>query len=84
LGFLDKVKETTKQVGDKAQQLAESGQEKLDDYKTEKRIADLEGQIGRLVFAQRTGADTADADTEIDRLVAEITAARAALENPDA
>jgi hypothetical protein len=82
LGFLDKVKETTKQVGERAQQLAESGQEKFDEYKVEKRITDLESRLGRTVYAQRTGTAGADADAEVERLVAEITAARAELHEP--
>ena len=72
MGFLDKVKETTKQVGDKAQQLADTGQEKFEDYKGDKRIGELQQQIGALVYGQRTSGAPIDADAQINRLIDEI------------
>jgi hypothetical protein len=78
VGFLDKVKETSKQVGEKAQQLAETGQDKFDEYKTDKQISALKEQIGDLVYLDHTGDAPADADAQIARLVGEISAAEAA------
>lgn len=78
MGFLDKVKETSKQMGEKAQQLAETGQDKFDGYKTDKQISTLKEQIGDIVYRGHTGEAPADADAEITRIVGEIRAAEAA------
>jgi hypothetical protein len=78
MGFLDKVKETSKQMGEKAQQLAEVGQEKFDDFKTDKQITAIKEQIGALVYRVHTGGAPADADAQIAALVGEISAAEAA------
>lgn len=77
MGFLDKVKETSKQVGEKAQQLAEAGQDKYDDIKTDKQISTLKEQIGDLVYRGHTGDAPTDADAQITALVGEIRAAEA-------
>ncbi|MGZ8734566.1 MAG: hypothetical protein ACXW1M_05220 [Acidimicrobiia bacterium] len=55
MGFLDKVKETSKQMGEKAQQLAEAGQDKFDDFKTDKQISASEA-------AKAAASDPAAAD----------------------
>ncbi len=78
MGFLDKVKETSKQMGEKAQQLAEAGQDKFDDFKTDKQISAIKEQIGDLVYRVQTGGAPADADAQITALVGEISAAEAA------
>ena len=78
MGFLDKVKETSKQVGEKAQQLAEQGQEKFDDYKSDKQISAIKEQIGDIVYLVQTGSGPADADARIAALVGEISASEAA------
>jgi hypothetical protein len=84
VGFLDKVKETSKQVGEKAQQLAEAGQDKFDDLKTDKQISTLKEQIGDIVYRGHTGDAPDDADAEITRIVAEIRAAEASRPQPGA
>jgi hypothetical protein len=81
MGLMDKVKEGAKQAKDKAQQGVKAGQEKLEDSKLRKKINEWKEEIGGLVYAQRTGAGTPDADAEIDRLVGEITAAEHEIEN---
>ncbi len=73
MGFLDKVKETSKQMGEKAQQLAETGQDKFDDYKTDKQISALKEEIGDLVYRSHRGTAPADADAQITRIVGEIS-----------
>lgn len=75
MGFLDKVKDTAKQVGDKAQELGDKGKEKLEDHKLHKQIEEHQTEIGGLVYAQRTGSGTPESDARIDELVAAITAA---------
>ncbi|MBM3660133.1 MAG: hypothetical protein FJW95_11630 [Actinobacteria bacterium] len=74
---MDKMKETATKAGDAAKGAAKAGQDKLEEQKLKKKIADLQEELGGVVYAQRTGAanPTADAsfDASIDRLVAEIT-----------
>lgn len=84
MGFLDKVKDTAKQVGDKAQQGVKAGQEKLDDAKTKKKIESLKEELGGVVYQQRTGAASGDPEAEITRLVGEIKAAQDTLDADDA
>jgi hypothetical protein len=78
VGFLDKVKETSKQVGEKAQQLAEAGQDKFDDLKTDKQISALKEEIGDLVYRDRTGDAPEGAEARITSIVGEIRAAEEA------
>jgi len=77
MGFMDKMKETAAKAGDAAKGAAKAGQDKLEEQKIKKKIADLQEELGGVVYAQRTGAPNpaADAsfDASIDRLVAEIT-----------
>lgn len=75
MGFLDKVKDTTKQLGEKAQQGVKAGQDKIEETKAKRHISDLKEQLGGIVFAQRTGNPPENADAEIARLVDEISAA---------
>jgi hypothetical protein len=75
MGFLDKVKDTAKTVGDKAKQGVEVGQEKLEDAKLKKKISTSKEEIGGLVYQQRTGTGGPATDAEIDRLVGEIKSA---------
>ena len=77
MGFLDKDKDTSKQMGEKAQHLAESGQDKFDDFQTDKQISALKEEIGDLVYRARAGNAPTDADARITRIVAEIRAAEA-------
>jgi type VI protein secretion system component VasF len=79
MGLLDKAKEAAKTVGEKAQEGIKAGQEKIDETKTKRHIADLKEELGGIVYAQRTGATPADAESEIARIVAEITEAEAQL-----
>jgi hypothetical protein len=80
MGLLDKAKDAAKTVSDKAQEGIKAGQEKLDETKTKKKISHLKEDLGGIVFQQRTGEAPANADAEIDRIVAEITAAVASLD----
>ena len=79
MGLLDKAKDAAKVVGDKAQEGLKAGQEKVDAVKTKKHIDDLKEQIGGIVYLQRTGAPSASADADIDRMVGEIKDAEAHL-----
>jgi hypothetical protein len=79
VGLLDKAKDAAKTVGDKAQEGIKAGQEKLDESKTKRKIEDLKEELGGIVYGQRTGAATPDAETEITRIVGEISELEAAL-----
>jgi len=79
MGLLDKAKDAAKTVGEKAKEGVAAGQEKIGDMKAKKRVGDLKEELGGIVFAQRTGAAAADAETEITRLVGEIQKAEAEL-----
>ena len=83
MGLLDKVKDTAKQVGEKAQHGVKAGQDKLEDVKTKKKIESLKEELGDVVYKQHSGATDAPADVEaeITRLVNEISAAVAALDD---
>lgn len=80
MGLLDKVKESAKTVGEKAQQGVKAGQEKIEDARLKKKIENLKEEIGGIVYQQRTGASVPNADADIDRLVGEIKAAESELE----
>ena len=73
MGFLDKVKDTAKDLGEKAQQGVEAGKEKYEETKLKKKAGELKEQIGALVYDQKTGNGAADADAQIDALVAQLT-----------
>lgn len=76
--LFDKVKEQAAQAAQKAQEAAQKGQAKLDEAQAKRKEDALLRDLGSLVYAERTGAAGTDDAAEIDRLVAEITAQRAA------
>lgn len=79
MGLLDKAKDAAKTVGEKAKEGVAAGQEKVGDMKTKKRIGELKEELGGIVYAQHTGGAAANTDSEISRIVAEITQAEAEL-----
>lgn len=79
MGFLDKVKDTANKAAEKVQQGAEAAQDKLEETKARKRVGDLKEELGGVVYAQRTGTASDDAEAEIVRLVGEIQAVEAEL-----
>jgi hypothetical protein len=85
MGLLDKVKETAQKGADLAKEGVKAGQDKLDEQKLKKKVADLKEELGGVVHAQRSGSTAAgvDADAEITRLVAEIDATLAELPDDD-
>lgn len=72
MGFMDKVKDAAKVVGDKAHDLGEKAKDGLEDRKLSKQVEDNKHTIGDLVFRSKHGEEIPDLDAEIDRLVAEI------------
>lgn len=70
MGILDKAKE-------KANLLADQAKEKLDDVKEKRKVDELLGELGRIVYRQRTERGVAADDAEISRLVGELQALEA-------
>lgn len=83
MGLMDKMKETAAKTADAAKGAAKAGQDKLEEQKIKKKIADLKEELGGIVYAQKTGAENpasdASFDASIERLVTEIQAQDAAL-----
>ena len=82
MGFLDKVKSTAQQAGDKAQKGVKAGRGKVDDARTKKKIEGLQQELGALAYAKHTGTADADFETEVERIVNEITELKTADEEP--
>jgi hypothetical protein len=72
MGFLDKVKDTANKAADQAKQATAAGKEKLEDRNLQKKINELQQEIGALVVAQRRNDAPDDAASRIDVKVAEI------------
>jgi hypothetical protein len=72
MGFMDKVKDTATKAADQAKQATAAGKEKLEDRSLQKKITELEQEIGALVVAQRRNDAPDDAASRIDVKVAEI------------
>ncbi|MGB2757728.1 MAG: hypothetical protein WBD02_08710 [Acidimicrobiia bacterium] len=72
MGFMDKVKDAAKVVGDKAHDIGEKAKDGIEDRKLSKQVEDDKHMIGDLVFRSKHGEEIPDLDAEIDRLVAEI------------
>ncbi len=79
MGLLDKVKETAQKGADLAKDGVKAGQDKLDEQKLKKKVAELKEELGGIVYGQRTGSPPENADAEIERIVGEIQAAEAEL-----
>jgi hypothetical protein len=65
MGFFEKVKEQTKELKGKVEDTVEALQGK-------RRAADLLDDLGRFLYAERTGRPIAGAEGEIDRIVCEL------------
>jgi hypothetical protein len=86
MSLLDKMKETAQKGVDKTKEAVNTGQEKLEERKLEKKIEELKQELGGLVYGQKIGSPAENADAEIDRIVGEITAAEeelAKVDSPD-
>jgi hypothetical protein len=82
MSLLDKMKETAQKGVDKTKEAVNTGQEKLEERKLEKKISDLKEELGGLVYAQKIGSPAENTDTEIARIVGEITATEQELAEP--
>ena len=75
MALLDKAKGAAKTLLEKVQEGIKTGQKKIDETKTKRHVNDLKRELGGIVYLQRTENPPANADTEIERLVVEITEA---------
>ena len=74
MGFLDKVKEQAAHLkdSDKVKEVAGKVKDKVEDVQARRKANDLLADLGRLLYAQKTERTNPTADTEIERLVAEL------------
>ena len=69
MGFMDKVREQSTQLAQKAQETAREGKVKLDQAQAKRRADAIFRDLGAAVYAERTGRAGADNQEKIDRLV---------------
>ena len=78
MGFLNKVKEQAVHLKDNekvrgvTEKVTEKVKDKVEDVQARRKANDLLADLGRLLYAQKTGRTNASADAEIDRIVAEL------------
>jgi hypothetical protein len=69
MGFMDKVREQSTVLAQKAQETAREGKVKLDQAQAKRRADAIFRDLGAAVYAERTGRAGADNQEKIDRLV---------------
>jgi hypothetical protein len=74
MGLMDKVKAQATQLAQKTQETARDSKAKFDQSQAHRRADGLLRDLGALYYAERTGRGGADSQTQIDKLVAEISA----------
>jgi len=74
VGFMDKVKEGAEKAKVQAQDLKGKAAGKVDEVQSKRKADDLLEDLGRFLYAERTGRSRVGADTEIDRIVGELQA----------
>jgi hypothetical protein len=74
MGFLNKVKEQAVHLKDseKVKEVTGKVKDKVEDVQARRKANDLLADLGRLLYAQKTGRTNPSAEAEIDRLVAEL------------
>jgi hypothetical protein len=65
MGFFDKVKGQAKEFKEKVG-------DKVEDVQGKRKATDLLDDLGRFLYAERTGRTISGADTEIDRILGEL------------
>jgi hypothetical protein len=69
MGFMDKVREQSTQLAQKAQETAREGKVKLDQAQAKRRADAIFRDLGAAVYAERTGRAGVDNKEKIDRLI---------------
>jgi hypothetical protein len=72
MGLFDKVKEQAERAKVQAKDLKGKVGEKVDDVQHKRKADDLLDDLGRLLYAERTGRPITGADAEIARIVGEL------------
>ena len=73
MSLLNKVKEQASHLDrDKVRGMADKVKGKVEDIQGKRKADDLLDDLGRLLYAERTGRPVPGADVEIDRLVTEL------------
>jgi hypothetical protein len=78
MGLMDKVKAQATVLAQKTQETAREGKAKFDQVQATRRADAMLRNLGALVYAERTGRGAPDTQSQIDRLVADISAHEAA------
>ena len=65
MGLFDKGKDQAKELKGKVD-------EKVDEFRAKRKANDLLDDLGRFLYAERTGRTVAGSDAEIDRIVGEL------------
>jgi hypothetical protein len=71
MALMDKMKAQAQQLAQKAQEAGKAGQSKLEDVQAKRKWDGLLRDLGAAVYAQKTGTSTDD--TEVDRILKELT-----------
>jgi len=69
MGFMDKVREQSTVLAQKAQETAREGKVKLDQAQAKRRADAIFRDLGAAVYAERTGRAGPDNKEKIDRLI---------------
>lgn len=74
MGLMDRVKAQATQLAQQTKDAAEQGKAKLDQAQASRRADAMLRQLGALVYADRTGRGTSDAQAKVDQLINDISA----------
>jgi hypothetical protein len=74
MGLMDRVKTQATVLAQRTQETARDSKAKLDEVQARRRAEAMLRDLGTAVYAERTGRSTADTDSKIDKLVADLAA----------
>jgi hypothetical protein len=72
MGLFDKVKEQAEKARVQAKDIKGKVEGKVEEVQRKRKADDLLDDLGRFLFAERTGQPVPGADVEIDRIVGEL------------
>ncbi len=74
MGLMDKVKAQATVLAQKTQETARDSKAKFDQVQGKRRADAMLRNLGAAVYAERTGRSTPETETQIDKLVADLSA----------
>jgi hypothetical protein len=74
MGLMDRVKAQATVLAQKTQDTAKDSKARLDQAQARRRADAMLRDLGLAVYAERTGRSTAETDSKIDKLVADLAA----------